>query len=97
MGEKRPRNSGDLSVGGSAKKFRIGPPLLDLPPMDVVVMSELLDHSSGEQFVEVGFGKYCVMGTAELRRSLELAAGEARLLVSAGLTASPAQREQCLL
>ena len=55
-------------VGGSAKKFRIGPPLLALPPMDVVAMSELLDHSSGEQFVEVGFGKYCVMSTAELRR-----------------------------
>ena len=57
-----------MSVGGSAKKFRIGPPLLALPPMDVVAMSELLDHSSGEQFVEVGFGKYCVMSTAELRR-----------------------------
>lgn len=98
----------------SAKKFRLGPPLVDLPaPIDVVVMAELFDSGAaagkvqeqeqeqeqGRHYVEVGFGRYVIMSSGELRRALAIAAGGgggggARIVEARGLQAPTGQRAQ---
>ena len=92
----------------SAKKFRLGPPLVTLPaPIDVVAMAELFDSEAaagvaqGQHYVEVGFGRYVIMSSAELRRALAVAAGggggAARRVVEVpGLQAPTGQRAQTL-
>ena len=109
----------------ASKKFRLCPPLVDLPaPVDVVVMSELfadnvdgndsinedrhhhpLQRAARRHYVEVGFGKYAVLGGEELRQALHIVATglptgqecpRGRVLEVPGLQAATSQRGQIL-
>lgn len=87
-------NGHETDLVYSSKKFRLCPPLVQLPAaMDIVVMAELFGQDSGQtpsssegrrqrpaqcgarrHYVEIGFGKYAILGDDELRRALRIAA-----------------------